>query len=177
MADLHPLLNRPVALFGHSMGAAVAYEFARQLSRTTADRPAHLFVSGFRAPHIPDQDPPISELPDAQLLQRVASLNGFEPAILGNAEFVRLILPTLRADIELCDTYRPSAGLPLDCPISAFGGRDDHRTPAAHVAAWRAHTTGRFRLRFFPGDHFFITSARDEVLRVITGELAATAGV
>jgi len=170
--DLHPLLNLPFAFFGHSMGALVAFELARKIRGWTGESPVLLLVSGARAPQIPDPEPPISALPDAAFLHRLIRLNGFPPEILENKEFIQAILPSLRADVALCETYRPAPGLLLDLPITAYGGYQDSRVPPFHVSAWRAQTTGRFRLRFFPGDHFlFFRSPRKDLTNTILEEL------
>lgn len=170
-ADLQPLLSIPFALLGHSMGAILAFELARHLRRTGSHQPVHVFASGARAPHLPDPEPPASGLPDADFLARLKTLNGFPAELRDNDEFLRLVLPTLRADVLMCDTYRVTADAPLDCPLTALGGLDDTRVPRAHVAAWAGYTQNRFRLRFFAGDHFFITNSRAQVVSAVLAEL------
>ena len=168
--DLHPLMNLPFAFFGHSMGAIVAFELARQVRRWTGESPIHLLISGARAPQIPDPDPPISGLPDAAFLHQLIRLNGFPAEVIGNKEFLQAILPSLRADVTLCETYFPAPGPLLNLPITAYGGYQDSRVPPFHVAAWRAQTTGRFRLHFFPGDHFLFLRNRT-LIDAVLGEL------
>lgn len=171
--DLAPLLDVPFAFFGHSMGALVAFELARHLRRRGRPLPFHLIVSAARAPQIPDPEPPLSMLPDGALLAHLIRLNGFPAEILRNPEFLKLMLPVFRADITLCDAYRPAADAPLECPISAFGGLQDNRVPGAHLAAWKAHTQAAFRLRFFPGDHFYLSGIPDQVSAAVVRELSA----
>ena len=107
------------------MGAIISFEFARQLRRQNDPNPAHLFVSGNRAPQIPDPDPPIHQLPEEEFVEDLRRFNGTPSAVLQNAELMQLFLPLLRADLALHETYSYIADEPLDCPISAFGGVED----------------------------------------------------
>jgi len=168
---LVPRLDLPFAFFGHSMGCFVAYELAHFLYRNYGAGPVSLFASGARAPHLADPEPSASALPDSAFLEKMKMLNGFPPELRNNDEFLRMILPFLRADIGICDHYRIAPGMPLPCPITALGGRDDRRVTGVHLAAWMVHTESRFRIRFFPGDHFFIGPARRQVTRVIADEV------
>ena len=168
---LAPRMDLPFAFFGHSMGAVVAYELARFLSRHASVGPFALFASAARAPHVPYPEPPLSALPDSAFLAKLKMLNGFAPELRNNEEFLRLILPVLRADMSICDHHRHVPGTPLPCPITALGGRDDRRVAGTHLAAWASLTRSRFRVRVFPGDHFFIGPARRQVTRAIAGEI------
>ncbi len=87
---------------------------------------------------------------------------------------MQLLLPTLRADLTLCETYEYTSEAPLDCPISAYGGTEDPRVSIDEVQGWAVHTVSDFRARFFAGDHFFINSARGAVLDVLAEEAAET---
>jgi surfactin synthase thioesterase subunit len=107
-------------------------------------------------------------------MSALLSLNGVPEQLTDEPEFLKLMLPTLRADLEVCETYRYSAGTPLTCQISAYTGRDDPRSPAEDLIFWRAHTTGEFSCRIFPGDHFFIESARRAVLSAVSVDLIGT---
>ena len=171
-----PLLDLPFALFGHSMGAFVAFELARELRRTCGKRPAHLFVSGARAPHLPDREPPMRHLPDAEFAARLRRLNGTPAEVLDTPELLQVVLPTLRSDITLCETYVYRDEEPLDCPITAYGGEGDEKVPVEDLAAWRAHTAGQFRYMVLPGDHFFLLGARAELLRSLSDELSSLVG-
>jgi medium-chain acyl-[acyl-carrier-protein] hydrolase len=168
---LLPHLDKPFAFFGHSMGALVSFEVARWLRKQGAPEPIHLFVSGCFAPDIPDPYP-LHNLPDPELLEGLRRLNGMPQEALENAELMRLLLPTLRADCTVTETYTYTHEPPLNCPISAFGGLQDHLVGRTHLEAWRQQTTAFFSLRMFPGDHFFLHSAQPLLLRILSRELS-----
>ncbi len=172
-SDLQPLLHLPFAFFGHSMGALISFELAQQLRRRHGKTPVHLFVSGARAPHLPALDPPIHHLPDTVFLGALRRrYNGMPEEALLNAELMQVVLPALRADIEMCETYVPTIGAPLASPISAFGGQYDTKIGYDGVVGWYAQTWGAFTFRFFPGGHFFLSSAQLALFRVISAELS-----
>ena len=166
-----PHLDKPFAFFGHSMGALVSFEVARWLRRQTGPEPIRLFVSGCFAPDIPDPYP-LHKLPDAELLEGLRRLNGLPQEALENAELMSLLLPTLRADCMVTETYTYTDESPLNCPISAFGGLQDHLVGRTHLEAWRQQTTAFFSLRMFPGDHFFLHSAQRLLLLILSRELS-----
>ena len=168
---LGPHLDLPFALFGHSMGALVSFELARELRRRGGPSPVHLFVSGARAPHLPNPDPSIRDLPDTEFLAEIDRRYGAAEQLPDNAELRQLIIPVLRADFALCEEYRYQGDDPLDCPISAFGGLNDRKATRDELAAWSAQTGGSFSLRVFPGGHFFIQSSREPFLRVLSQQL------
>jgi medium-chain acyl-[acyl-carrier-protein] hydrolase len=120
-------VDLPYAFFGHSMGALIAFETARQL-----DGPRHLFVSAHRAPHLPDRNP-LRHLSDDEFAARLTATN----PVLADPDLREIFLPILRADIELCENYVHAPATPLSCPITALGGRDDDLVPAAELAGWR----------------------------------------
>lgn len=159
-----PNLSKPFAFFGHSMGAFVSFELARLLSKEYNQSPLHLFVSGQRAPQLPDRHPPIRALPDAEFLKELRRYNGTPEAILENAELMELLLPTLRADFSVVETYSYTPELPLDCPITAFGGLEDWKANALDLEPWGEQTNSAFSLEMFPGDHFFLHSAQSLLL-------------
>jgi medium-chain acyl-[acyl-carrier-protein] hydrolase len=172
LADLLPAVtgaiaamgDRPFAFFGHSLGAMLAFEIARELRRGGGRSPEHLFLSGRRAPTRPDPQPRMSHLPQSEFLTEVRSRwNGIPAAVLDEPELLQLLLPTLRADLALVETYAYVPGEPLDCPVSCFGGTEDPNAPAADLSPWEAQTRGQFTQRMFPGGHFFVQSARDQV--------------
>ena len=170
---LSPLLDLPFALFGHSMGAVVAFELARELRRRGGPAPVLVAVSGHQAPQRPDVEPPFSHLPDAAFLEEVRRrYDAIPPEVLAEEELLQLLLPVLRADIQVLETYAYAGGPPLGCPLSCFGGEDDPHVSLADLEAWRDETTAATRVRTFPGGHFFVESARPDVLRALGEDLA-----
>jgi surfactin synthase thioesterase subunit len=163
----------PFVLFGHSAGALMSFEVARALRVLGGPAPMHLFVSGFRGPSEPDRDKPIHELPDDLFIQELRRLGGTPEEILSNQELIRFVLPAIRADFELVETYRYEPQEPLDCPITVLGGLHDRRVRNSDLPAWQVETRTTFNIRMFPGDHYFLRTCRAAVLRVIAGQLAA----
>ncbi|GIJ79617.1 pyochelin biosynthetic protein PchC [Micromonospora phaseoli] len=160
---LAPRRDLPVALFGHSMGAAVAYEVARRLERRQGGPLAHLFVSGRPAPC--HHRPGIKHLgPDDVLWAELRRLGGTDPAALDNPQLRAAVLPTLRADYQLIESYRPVAGDQLVTPISALVGDVDTEAAVDEVAAWAGYTRAAFDLTVFDGDHFYLVPHRTKVL-------------
>jgi medium-chain acyl-[acyl-carrier-protein] hydrolase len=168
---LFPYLDKPFAFFGHSMGGLVSFELARLLRREYGLSPVHLFVSAHRAPQVPDPDAPIHALPNPEFLQELRRYNGTPEAVLENAELMQLLLPTLRADFAVVETYAYTPEQPLDCPITAFGGLDDREVSSDELEAWREQTNASFVLKMFPGDHFFLDSAKPLLLQSLSQKL------
>jgi medium-chain acyl-[acyl-carrier-protein] hydrolase len=166
-AGLRPHLDRPFAFFGHSLGALVAFELARRLARDGRPGPVHLFVSGCVAPQTATRETSIHTLPDAEFREELRRLNGTPAAALDDDELMELVLPTLRADFALYETYAFDPGPPLACPITALGGLGDDGVGSQDLDAWREQTTGPFRMRMLPGDHFFVHTARTPLLRAV----------
>lgn len=146
----------PFALFGHSMGALIAFEAARSLHERFGLRPDHLFVAAFRAPHVPSREPRLYALSDDELVDELVRLGGIPPGILQVPELIELALPIVRADLTLCETYRMVPGNRLDCPLTAFGGRQDTMVGAGELQAWGDVTSGPFEIHLLPGGHFFL---------------------
>lgn len=166
-----PHLDKPFAFFGHCVGALVSFELARQLRRQYGLSPAHLFVSGCGTPHIPDPNPPIHALPESAFLEELRRRNGTPQEILEHPEMMQLLLPILRADFAIYETYTYTSEAPLDCSISAFGGLQDHAVSRDHLEAWRDQTSASFLLRMLPGDHFFLQTAQLLLLRTLSREV------
>jgi medium-chain acyl-[acyl-carrier-protein] hydrolase len=166
-----PCLDAPYAFFGHSMGALIAFELARRLRIDAVIGPEHLVLSGFRAPHLPDRHPPVHHLDDEELLVRLKSLGGTPPEVLREPELMELMLPLLRADLSICETYSYIDDDPLPCSLTVFGGADDREVERDELAAWERHVDGRFALNVFPGGHFFLQSVQGLVLRILARDL------
>jgi medium-chain acyl-[acyl-carrier-protein] hydrolase len=172
---LAPLLDAPFAFFGHSMGALVAFELARELRRRGGPEPVRLVVSGARAPHRPNPDPPVRHLPDREFLEEVrVRYDGIPGAVLAHQELLDLLTPCLRADFTLVETYSYSVEAPLACPISCFGGHGDVRVSPEDLDAWGAQTSATFSLRMFEGGHFFLQSAEARVRQAVREELGVS---
>lgn len=173
-AGLAPAFDRPFAFFGHSMGALLSFELARHLRRTGQPGPVHLFVSGHGAPHLPDRNPPMHQLPDDEFVAKLRELNGTPEEVLRHNELLQLLTPILRADFAVCETYVYRPEPPLPCPISAYGGLGDAYVSQEEMDAWRQQTTSRFSLRMFPGDHFYLNEHRMHLLTALARDLMAT---
>jgi surfactin synthase thioesterase subunit len=176
LPELARHLDLPFAFFGHSMGAVVAAETARALLAAGGPPPRHLVVSARRPPHLAGTEPPLHPLPDDAFVAEVQRrYGGIHPEVARHADLMALLLPGLRADIRALETHRPPPRPPLPCPVSAFGGADDRLTPRAHLDAWRGETSGPFRVRVFPGGHFYLDARRAELLADLAASLAPLA--
>lgn len=163
--------EKPFALFGHSMGAIISFELARLLQRKHQLRPTRLFVSARRPPQIIDKERHTYDLPEPEFIEELKRLNGTPREALEHPELMMMMMPLLRADFELCQTYEYTPGPPLDCPISAYGGLQDPDVRREHLEAWSEHTTSSYSLRMFPSDHFFLHSSAPLLMRVLPREL------
>lgn len=170
-SDLLPHLNKPFAFFGHSMGAWVSFEIARWLQTNHHFCPVHLFVSGARAPQIPHRKPPIHPLPETEFVAALRRLQGTPEAVLEHQELMELMLPILRADFAVLETYTHVPQAPLPCPITAFGGLQDGDVSPEMLQAWQTQTSASFSRRMLPGHHFFIHSDQALLLELLTQEL------
>jgi len=168
---IFPLLDKPFVFFGHSLGALISFELARHLRKEYAVNPVRLFISADRAPQIPNRDPPTHSLPEGEFLAQLRRLNGTPREVLEDEELRQIMLPLLRADFAVYETYEYSTEPPLNCPISAFGGLQDHRVSRGDLEAWRDQTNVSFSLRMFPGDHFFLNTTQPVLLRALSQEL------
>lgn len=165
--------NRPVALFGYSMGALLAFETARAL-RDTAAAPIHLVVGALAAPHISIPHLDWHRLHEAEMMARVSRRFGASfDAVLSDPALAPWVYRTMRVDLACYESYGFRKGKPLACPITVFGGNDDRSVEIADLEAWSSHTSGGFALRILAGDHFFIrTEARallDELRAILLG--------
>ncbi|MFI5528213.1 thioesterase II family protein [Kitasatospora sp. NPDC051853] len=169
-AALLPYTDLPLALFGHSMGALLAFEVARRLE-THGVRLVQLMVSGRRPPCLPEWGR-THLLPDEQLLDDLRALDGTSAQLLGDEELMRMLLPTLRADYRAVETHRHRIGPPLGCPITVLTGDRDPKVTPLEACRWSEHTTEGFDLRVYPGGHFYLSEQLPAVLETITERLA-----
>lgn len=168
---MRPFLDKPFALFGHSMGGLICFELARALRLRSGLEPECMFLAGRQAPPMPDRTTARYDLPEPDFIEELRHLNGTPPEILEHPELMRLLVPLLRAELELCQTYVYQPGPNLDCPLFIFGGVHDGEVSYEELKAWRPFTTGAFSVRMLPGDHFFVRTASSELLRMISDVL------
>lgn len=173
LADaLYPyLLDKPFAFFGHSMGGLISFELFRELRRQYAPLPVKMLISAYKAPHLKVTNSPIHHLPEVDFINALRRYQGISDAIVQNPEMMELLMPILRADFTLCETYVYTSEEPLDCPISVLGGLEDKYVSYESLAAWQNHTRSSFSIKMFPGNHFFLNDARDLLLQFIAQEL------
>jgi len=145
----------PFAVFGHSMGAIIAYEFARRL-QARGSMPRRLLVSGQRAPHLPLRRKQSYNLPDPAFRELRRELDGTPEAVLRDADLMELVLPRLRSDFEMSETYERVEHAPLVCPITAFGEVQDKEVSRSDLRTWRLTTRSAFDFKMFPGGHFYL---------------------
>jgi medium-chain acyl-[acyl-carrier-protein] hydrolase len=149
--------DKPFAFFGHSMGAVVGFEVARQLRRQNLQQPTHLFVSAHAPPELlRPRTPPRHLLSDCALTEELRSMKGTDERIFSDVSFMEVILPAVRADFELIETYAYQSEEPLDIPVTAMGGDHDEEVTRDELGAWRAHTRSTFTLRMYSGGHFYL---------------------
>ncbi len=172
---MKPHLDLPFVLFGHSMGAILAYEVARGLLSEAEVEPRGLFVSGCRAPHLPLRRRIMHSLPRDELIAEIKAFNGTPAEVFEHADLLDLVLPTLRSDFELVETYAPRKGPVLSCPVLAMSGSEDDEVLPDELAGWRSVTTGPFKTMLFEGHHFYIHDAQTNFLIALRRELAALA--
>ena len=166
VSELDGWLDRPFALFGHSMGAIVAYEVARVLEHERGRVPAALFVSGRRAPST-HRDERVHRGGDPALLREVARVAGTPSQLLDDEDVHAMMLPALRGDYRAIETYAWRPGPEPSCPTWALVGDADPLTTPHEAAAWRAHTSGPFECVVFPGNHFYLADHRAAVARLV----------
>jgi medium-chain acyl-[acyl-carrier-protein] hydrolase len=161
--NIQDLLDVPFMFFGHSMGALLAFELARKLHRKRNKLPRVLFVSGARAPHLRWKKKTF-DLPENEFLAEIYRLNGIPEELAREKSFIDMVVPALRADFQICQTYTFSDEEPLPLPIHVFGGTEDTDVTEQDLQGWAAHTASGSSLMLIRGDHFFINTAPQEVV-------------
>lgn len=171
--SIQPYLRQPFAFFGHSMGAAVAFELARLLRRRNQPAPRMLVASAARAPQFRRGHVPPPEPGEAEFVEALRRLQGTPREVLDNPNLMQLILPALRQDAAIYRHYVYADEPPLDCPIRAYGGMQDPNVHREHLEGWAEQTTAGFAVRIFPGGHFYLQTHRQEFLAALAGDLTA----
>ncbi|MFF0161138.1 thioesterase II family protein [Streptomyces sp. NPDC005263] len=169
-AAITPLLDRPVAFFGHSMGGTVAFEVARALPRDLRPALVRLFASARKPPHACEPLAPEFR-GDEGVLRYVAGLGGTGAALLRHEELREIALPVLRGDFHLIDTYAYRPGAPLTCPVTAIAGAFDTSCTRTEAEGWARYTTGPCDVRVLPGGHFYLETVPRELMALIAAQL------
>jgi medium-chain acyl-[acyl-carrier-protein] hydrolase len=163
VADKQP----PFAFLGHSMGALISFELARELRRRGQRGPLALFVSGRRAPQLPGPDPPTFNLPNDEFIAELRRLKGTPEEVLVSPELKNFFLPAIRADFELVETYAYHEEAPFACPIYVYGGLQDATVPVQHLKQWQKQTLRPCKVTMFRGDHFFIHACATDLIQAL----------
>jgi len=164
------LLDRPFALFGHSLGAAIAFELCRKLEQD-GQKPVFLFPSGRNAPHIDTDREEIHSLGEAEFTEEIRNFNGTPKEVLDNPELMELMIPILRADFTISETYTFQDGPKLNTPIRAFGANSDPHVQEEGVIGWGEYGQGDFKSHIFEGHHFFIQDETSDFFNVLANYL------
>lgn len=163
------------AFYGHSMGAVISFELARELRVRYGTEPAALFLSGRRAPHVPRPYPASFDLPEDQFIAELRRLNGTPEEVLADARLLELFLPLLRADFQVIEAYEYQVQTRLSCPITVYGSLRDVAASIHDMQMWQEHTVAEFQMRLFRGSHFFIQEANNaDFLKAFERDVSAT---
>ncbi|MEU0303043.1 alpha/beta fold hydrolase [Streptomyces sp. NPDC006175] len=172
---LAPLAGESLALFGHSMGATLAFELAVRMEKRLGRSPSALFLSGRRAPaHFRAEADFVHTRDDAGIVAELAALSGTAPELLENQEILDMVLPMLRSDYRAIETHRGGVDDVVSCPVTVLTGESDDRVSVQEAAGWAAHTRGDFALETFSGGHFFLDDHRDAVAGIVRAGLKGT---
>lgn len=162
----------PFAFFGHSLGGLLAFELTHAF-HPEALQPQALFVSACHAPQLLPTGEQLHALPRPEMLQALKRINGTPPELFAEKELLDLVLPTLRADMAVYETYAYRPRPPLTCPLMVCGGRDDARVTPQELQAWREQAAAHFEFHLFNGDHFYLNEAQPQLLQLIARLLAS----
>jgi surfactin synthase thioesterase subunit len=168
---IHHLADKPVSFLGNSMGALISFELAHRLRAERNIEPIHLFLAGRHPPHLENIAPVTFELPEKQFIEELRQMDGTPEEILENQELLELILPALRADFEAVERYTFTPRPKLTCPITVMGGLADSGVNEESLARWQEQSSGKFTLRMFAGNHFFM-QGQEKLVQQLIAEIA-----
>jgi medium-chain acyl-[acyl-carrier-protein] hydrolase len=168
---LSPYLTKTILFFGHSLGALICFELAREIRRRKERQPLGIFVSASSAPHTLDTKSVDHILSDAEIIQKLLKYGGTPHEVLASGAIMKLMLPILRADFSLKETYKYRAEPPLNSSIFAYGGNTDATVSTHELDAWKEHTNSLFQLQLFPGDHFYINKSTQSLFSAILRDI------
>ncbi len=166
-------VDKPFAIFGHSMGALLGFEVALHLQNHFQKIAEHIFLSGHGAPGTPRHEPEIHHLPKPQFIAKIKEYNGTPQEVLENEELMELMFPILKADFKICETYQHQDAGQLQAPITAMGGIQDPSITRQDLEQWAQFTSSRFNVRFFPGDHFYLLHQKINLLKAILTDISS----
>ncbi|MBN2419957.1 MAG: thioesterase [Deltaproteobacteria bacterium] len=171
-----PFLDKPFLFFGHSLGAHISFYLTHHLRRYNLPCPMHMFISGARAPHLTEPAPDALHyrMEDKKFIDKLIKLGGMSDEVLRDKEILNIVLPILRADIELLNTMEYTDEEPLSCGITVFCGEFDKRVSREDAEAWSRHTNHDFRLTMIAGKHLFINTHQAQIIELINQEVAKT---
>lgn len=171
-AELRPYAAVTCAVYGHSMGALLAYEVAKRLEAFPEVRLRKLLISGSAAPSRRKRaDPPVSHYSDVDLVQLLVDMKGTAPQVLADADLMSLLLPRLRADYALCENYADDGSVRLRVPVASLCGDQDIDAAEEDMLFWREVTRGSFTSHIFPGGHFFVLEHEEQLMATLAAEL------
>jgi len=159
--------HKPFAIYGHSMGALLAFELTRALQRNFGLIPEHLILGAHRAAHLPRNRQELHRLPDPLFIEKLSKLGGFPAEVLSSSELMQFLMPTLKSDFELCETYQFKKSELLNCTIHCFAGKHDIEASPDVMSQWKIHTNKNTISHVFDAGHFFIKSHQNELLEKI----------
>jgi medium-chain acyl-[acyl-carrier-protein] hydrolase len=173
VAEFRELLDRPFFLYGHSLGATIAFEVARSLRRNNLPQPSHLFVGASPAPQLPWRHDLLRDLAEAEFIHALEARYAEMPkVVMDDPQMRALLVPVLRADVTMVETYQYVPEPPLACPITAYGGTQDRAVMQSELEAWKEQTAKEFRLAMLDGDHFFLQGQKAALLNSLKIALA-----
>jgi surfactin synthase thioesterase subunit len=173
VAEFRDLLERPFVLYGHSLGATIAFEVARSLRRAQLPQPSHLFVGASPAPQLPWRHDLLRDLTEAEFIHALEARYAEMPkVVMDDPQMRALLVPVLRADVTMVETYQCASESPLACSITAYGGTQDRAVMQSELEAWKVQTAKEFRLVMLDGDHFFLQGQKAALLNSLKIALA-----